>query len=307
MLQKQEANMHLEKIHGNSYYIPAPTNIGVFQFKDKYALLIDSGDNKQQARKIDEIIHSQGLAIKYIINTHNHIDHSGGNIYFQENYPGAMFYASEPEKLFIEDKTLFPLYLYGGQAPRELFRHLVSNQKVNINNLLSPGLCKINEEKFDIIPLSGHSRGLIGIATRDRVCYLGDALFSEDKIAKYSLPFLFDIAAQFNTYRILADLDYDYYVLGHADKVYNPSERKKLIDLNEQNLTHYLELILELLLQPLTREELLEEIVILKELNLDFKEYYFSLSTIAAMMSYLYDQDLLAHQLENGKLYYYHK
>ncbi len=132
-------------------------------------------------------------------------------------------------------------------------------------------------------------------------------MFSEDKIAKYSLPFLFDIAAQLNTYQVLADLDYDYYVLGHAEMVYNQSEMKKLIDFNQSNLNHYLELILELLMQAKTREELLEEIVILKDLNLDFKEYYFSLSTIAAMISYLYDQDLLTHQLENGKLYYYQK
>ena len=299
--------MQLEKINGNSYYIPGPTNVGVFQFKDKYTLIVDSGDNKQQARKIDELLRNQGLSVKYVVNTHNHIDHSGGNLYFQENYPGTILYASEPEKQFIEDPALFPLYLYGGQAPRELSRHFVRNQKININGLLSPGLCKINEEKFDIIPLAGHARGLIGIATRDKVCYLGDALFSEDKIAKYSLPFLFDIAAQLDTYRVLAGLDYDYYVLGHADMVYNSLEMKKLIDFNETNLNHYLELILELLMQAKTREELLEEIVILKDLNLDFKEYYFSLSTIAAMISYLYDQDLLTHQIENGKLYYYRK
>ncbi len=299
--------MQLEKINGNSYYIPAPTNIGVFQFKDKYALLVDSGDNKQQARKIDELLRKQGLSVKYVVNTHNHIDHSGGNLYFQENYPGTILYASEPEKLFIEDQTLFPLYLYGGQPPRELSRHFVRNQKININGILSTGLCKINEEKFDVIPLAGHARGLIGIATRDSVCYLGDALFSEDKIVKYSLPFLFDVATQLDTYQVLADLDYDYYVLGHADMVYNPSELKKLIDFNKRNLSHYLDLILELLIQAKTREELLEEIVILKELTLDFKAYFFSLSTIAAMISYLYDQDLLTHQLENGKLYYFLK
>ncbi len=111
--------MQLEKINGNSYYIAAPTNIGVFQFKDKYALIVDSGDNKQQARKIDELLRNQGLSVKYIVNTHNHIDHSGGNLYFQENYPGTILYASEPEKLFIEDRLpLFPFIFTAGK-PRE--------------------------------------------------------------------------------------------------------------------------------------------------------------------------------------------
>jgi hypothetical protein len=38
--------MELKKINGNSYYIPGPTNIGLFQFKDKYSLLIDTGSDK---------------------------------------------------------------------------------------------------------------------------------------------------------------------------------------------------------------------------------------------------------------------
>jgi len=264
--------MQLKKISGNSYYIPGPTNIGVFQFKDKYALLVDSGDNKQQARKIDELLRSHGVTIKYIVNTHNHIDHSGGNPFFLENNPGTVFYASDQETLFIEDQSLFPLYLYGGQAPRELSRHFVRSQKSTVHEQLLPGLCKINEEKFEIIALPGHARGLIGMATRDSVCYLGDALFSEEKIVKYSLPFLFDIAAQLQTYELLTSLTYDYYVLGHADTIYNAAEMQRLVQYNEENLNHYLELILELLLQPKTREELLEEIVILKALNLDFKE-----------------------------------
>lgn len=299
--------MQLEKINGNSYYIPSPTNIGIFQFKDKYALIVDSGDNKQQARKIDELLRQHGLTVKYVVNTHNHIDHSGGNLYFQENYPGAVFHASAAEKLFIEENYLFALYLYGANPLHELSRHFMRSQTVTVHNTLSPGLCKINEDKFDIIPLPGHARGQIGIATRDRVCYLGDALFSQNIMAKYSFPFLFDIADQFDTYHTLQGLDYDYYVLGHADQVYNPAEMKNLVDLNEHNLNQYLDLTMEILLQPKTREELLEEITILKDLTLDFKEYYFSLSTLGAMISYLYDKDLLSYELENGKLYYYRK
>lgn len=298
--------MHIEKINGNSYYISAPTNIGIYQFKDKYALIVDSGDNKQQARKVDDLLRQQSLVPKFIINTHNHIDHSGGNIYFQENYPGTFFYASEAEKLFIEENCLFPMYLYGGNPIRELSRHFVRSQKTIVSNL-EPGLCKINEEKFDIISLPGHSSGQIGIATRDKVCYIGDALFSKDIINKYSFPFLFNIAEQMDTYRKLKELDYDYYVLGHAERFYDLAEIKELVDINQANLNEYLELCKEILIQPKTREELLEEITILKDLELDFKEYYFSLSTIGAIITYLWDQDLLNYQVENGKLYYYKK
>lgn len=299
--------MRLEKINGNSYYIAAPTNIGVFQFKDRYTLLLDTGDNNQQARKIAEILQGQNLNIKYIINTHNHIDHAGGNLFFRENYPGTIFYASEAEKLFLENNFLFPLYLYGGSPVSELSRHFSRSKQFRVDDALNPGTVKINEEKFEVIPLGGHARGQIGIGTRDRVCFLGDALFSEEIIEKYSFPFLFDVAQQMDTYNTIAGLDYDYYVLGHAAKVYSPEELKELLIINRDNLDYYLDLALDLLIQPKTREELLEEICILKELEIDFKEYYFSISTVAAIISHLYHKELLNYQIENGKLYYYQK
>lgn len=299
--------MQLTKINGNTHYIPAPTNIGVFQFKDKYTLLLDTGDNNQQARKIADIIQENNLNIKYIANTHNHIDHAGGNMFLQEHYPGSLIYASEDEKLFLENGYLFPMYLYGGSPINELSRHFLKSKKLRIDETLTPGGCKINDEKFEIIPLPGHARGQIGMGTRDRVCFLGDALFSREIIAKYSFPFLFDINDQLGTYKTIEELDYDYFVIGHAPQIYSRSEIIDLVQINRDNLKLYLDLALDLFTQPHTREELLEEICILEELQLDFKEYYFSLATTGAMIAYLHDREELNYQLENGKLYYYRK
>lgn len=299
--------MELTKINGNTYYISAPTNIGVYSFKDKYTLLIDTGDNNQQGRKIANTLQTNNLNIKYIVNTHNHIDHSGGNSFFLEHYPGSVFLATEDEQLVLENGYLFPLYLFGANPPRELSRHFLKNKELVVHEVLTPGACKINEERFEIISLPGHSRGLIGIGTRDRVCFLGDALFSQEIIDKYSYPFLFDIESQLNTYKIISELDYDYYVLGHGDQVYEHDEIQLLNKINRENLIYYLDLTRDILAQPHTREELLEEVAILAELQLDYKEYYFSLSTMGAVITYLFDKGELDYQIENGKLYYYQK
>ena len=85
------------------------------------------------------------------------------------------------------------------------------------------------------------------------------------------------------------------------------AEIKDLVQFNRDNLEYYLDMALDLFAQPHTREELLEEICILEELQLDFKEYYFSLSTTGAIIAYLHDRGELTYQLENGKLYYYKK
>lgn len=299
--------MELIKISGNTHYIPAATNIGVFAFKDKYTLLIDTGDSNQQGRKIASVLQANSLNVKYIANTHNHIDHAGGNAYFHEHYPGSYFLASADEKLVLENGFLFPLYLYGAHPPRELSRHFLKNRELVVDEVLSPGACRINEGRFEIVSLPGHARSQIGIGTRDRVCFLGDSLFSEDIIAKYSYPFLYDIEAQLSTYAVIEELDYDHFVLGHADQVHTRAAISQLIRLNRDNLLYYLDLIRDLLGQPHTREELLEEICILAELQLDFKEYYYSLSTTGAIITFLHDKGELEYQLENGKMFFYRR
>ncbi|MEQ8201380.1 MAG: MBL fold metallo-hydrolase [Syntrophomonadaceae bacterium] len=298
--------MDLTKINGNTYYIPAPTNIGVYVFKDKYTLLIDNGDN-QQGRRIAGVLQANNLNVKYIVNTHNHIDHAGGNSFFQEHYPGSWFLASPEERLVLENGHLFPTYLYGAHPPRELARHFLKDKGLRVDEVLIPGTCKINEERFEVISLPGHAPGLLGIGTRDRVCFLGDALFSEEIITKYSYPFLYNIEAQLHTYQVIDELDYDYFVLGHAERVYDRAGILTLNQANRDNLEYYLDLIRDLLAQPHTREELLEEVTILAELQMDFKEYYYSLSTMGAIVTHLSDKGELEYQLENGKLYFYRR
>ncbi len=297
--------MELTKINGNTYYIPAPTNIGVFQFKDKYSLLIDTGSDNSEARKISSLLSAKGISIKYIINSHEHFDHWGGNIFIRENFPGSIFYSSRESALFVENSYLFPLYIFGGNPPLELSRDYVKSKPMQLDYLLQPGTEKINSEKFDIIPLPGHARGQIGIGTRDSVCFVGDALFSTEILQKYSVPFIMDIQAQLDTLDTLGTLDYDYFVLGHADKVYNRKELPALIELNRQTLNKYLDLCLDLSDQPKSREELLEEIIILEDLSADLNEYYLLSSTIAALVTYLYNQRSLKYQIENGRVYFY--
>lgn len=98
--------MSLDKIKGNTYYINSVTNSGIFVFKNKNCLIIDTGSNNSDAKKIEDILVKNSLHPKYIINTHNHLDHCGGNIYFQKNYPGCLVYTSLKEKLFMENQEI---------------------------------------------------------------------------------------------------------------------------------------------------------------------------------------------------------
>lgn len=299
--------MQLNRINGNTYYIDSPTNIGLYGFKNKYCLLVDTGINNTAAGKYDSLMNSHGLKPKYIINTHNHPDHAGANQYFSEHHPGCIFHASRGESLFIENDSLFQTCIYGSRPVKELKKRNGKYRGIKVDVILEYGGCKINDEKFEILPLPGHSMEQIGIGTPDRVCFMGDGLFSEGIMKKYPFPFLFDLKDQLSTIEYIKALDYEYYVLSHGDKVYDAGEIRDLADKNRQNIERNIDDIKELLNQPLTREEILEQVCILNNISLDFRNYYLCLSSMGAFIAYLYDNDLISYEVENGKLYYYIK
>lgn len=294
--------MELTKIKGNTYYIDAPTNIGVYSFKNKNCLLIDTGLNNSAARKIEEVVNQNGLHPKYIINTHTHLDHTGGNNYFKTNYPGCQVYASEEQKLFMENPELMGRILFSATPIKDVRG---GNKAIERDFTVEMGINKINDEKFEIISLNGHSTDHIGIITPEKVCFLGDSIFSLEIMKKYSLPYLVNIDDTIDTLNKIKEIDADFFLISHIDRVLNRDEIIKLADDNLSNLESYKEQIITLLDGPLTREDILENLIVLNDLEAGYKQYHLYLSTVSAFISHLYDNDLISYSIENGKLYYF--
>lgn len=294
--------MELTKIKGNTYYINTSTNIGVYVFKNKNCILIDTGANNSASKKIDEVLTQNKLHPKYIINTHSHLDHCGGNTYFQSNYPGCLVYTSSKEKLFMENGDLHASILSMGSPYKSLDK---SNKPLSVDFSLEYGMNKINDEKFEVISLKGHSIEQLGIITPEKVCFLGDSLFSDITINKYSLPYLYDIEESLNTLNFVKNIDADYFVIGHSDKIYEKIDITELAEKNIENITTYMNDILELLDQPLSKEDVLENLALLNNLDMDFRQYHLNLSAVSAFLSYLYNNGKINSSMQDGKLYFY--
>lgn len=294
----------LTRINGNTYFLAAPTNIGIFQFKDRYVLLVDSGSDNQQARRICDTLQESDLSAKYLLFTHSHHDHSGGHTVIRQRFPGCQFISHQDCSVYLQNPVLFAQYIYGGKPPAGLSRSLTF-KPADPDIQAEAGMMRIHDEKFTIIELPGHAPGLCGLITRDRVCFLSDSLFSQENLQKYSFPFLYDIGAQLETYDHLQNIDADYFILGHGPNILDHEQMLELTDVNRSNLLRYLAMIMELLDQPKSREELLEELIILNDLNPDISEYYFLSSTLAAMLSFLSQKENLTMQIESGRLYYF--
>lgn len=296
--------MELTKIKGNSYYIKAPTNIGVYVFKNKNCLLIDTGKNNTDARRIEEVLIENNLHPKFIINTHNHLDHCGGNLYFQNNYPGCLVYSSHKEKIFMENEELHASILSGSVPIKGVDK---SNKPFPVDYILDYGTNKINDEKFEVIALSGHSIEQIGIITPEKICFVGDSVFSLDIIQKYSLPYYYNVAEAINSLEKLTSLDADYFVISHESEFLEKDEFLKLVKRNLINIDKFIKQFLEILEEPQTREDVLETLTVLNDLHLDFNQYYLNFGAVCAFIQHLYFKNLIECSVEDGKLYFYRK
>jgi glyoxylase-like metal-dependent hydrolase (beta-lactamase superfamily II) len=69
-----------------TYYIESPLKIGVYRVNEQDVLLIDSGGDKQAAKRIQKILTERDWNLKFIINTHSHADHIGGNDFLQQRF-----------------------------------------------------------------------------------------------------------------------------------------------------------------------------------------------------------------------------
>lgn len=298
--------MELSKIKGSTYYIQAPTNIGVYVFKNKYCLLVDSGDNNNQAKHIDEILVAAGLHPKYIFNTHGHTDHCGGNSYFRASYPGCLVYASESDKIYMENPELLATVLYSAN-PLPGLEHERSSQPIRVDFVTEAGTVKINDEKFVVISLPGHTNGQLGIITPEKVCFVGDSIFSRTIITKYSIPYTFNIAESFRTLKYLRTVEADFFVLSHSTEVIDRTELLALVELNLANQEKFRNQLLELLNQPMTREDLTENISVLNDLQLSLMEYHLIFAIVSSYLTDLYESGLLDYSISEGKFYYFKK
>jgi|SRR5208337_1508989 len=145
------------------------TNMAVFCYlvadeQAKEGVLIDpAGDHE----KIFKLIDKYGLAIKYIINTHGHFDHTSGN-------DAAM--KKTGATLLIHEGDIPKL---GGLASRFFSRTLGGKASPNPGgSLADEDLISFGSQTLRVIHTPGHSEGSISLYAPGHV-FTGDTLFTE--------------------------------------------------------------------------------------------------------------------------------
>jgi glyoxylase-like metal-dependent hydrolase (beta-lactamase superfamily II) len=208
--------MSLTKISGHTYFIPGPTNVGVFTTKSGYCVIVDTGLDNNAGRRLNDILNAAGLKPKIVINTHAHPDHFGANTILKSLNPGLEVWVPPFERLFIENAGLEAYSMYGAAPYREMRSNLLHAKACEVDNTLNLGVADLLDKAFQVMALPGHTLGQIGIITPDKVAFIADSLFSTEILEKYSMPFLQDIKQQLNTLETLLNLDAEHLLQSHS-------------------------------------------------------------------------------------------
>jgi len=204
----------VEKIHSQIYPLdiwlePAHITFRAYLIKDGKNTMIDTGPPLGSPEKLAAVLKPYDLALKdvnFVLNTHGHFDHVGGNAFLKESgNPQIMIHREDA--IFLEDhQSCFDRYF----APvtkasnpqedlakaREAFRQemgpeLKVDRRLEDNDLLPIG----DSIELQVIHLPGHTLGSVGyywekegmIFTGDSIC----GLSSPDG----SLPIIYDLEA----------------------------------------------------------------------------------------------------------------
>jgi len=291
----------LIKVSERCYYVSCPCNVGIVKISDTEACLIDSGSDKDSAKKVLKHLNANNWTLRAIYTTHSNADHIGGNKYLQEQ-SGCKIYAYGIERDFSIHPILEPSYIYGGFPPKELRNKFILAQESNVLPLDEACL----PEGFKMIPLPGHFFDMVGFIIDGDVFYIADSVSSKQTLDKYKIGVIYDAREYLNTLSLVKNTKVRVYVPSHNPHLEDISE---LCEYNEKCTHDVAKTICGLLNDPICFDELLKRLFDHFGLNLSFQQYALVGSTVRSYLSYLkekgfvevvYDQNfLLWHKTEN--------
>ncbi len=275
----------LIKLTEKCYYIDCPAKIGIYKPEGNEVYLIDSGSDKDTAKKVWKVINEKGWMLKAILNTHSHADHIGGNKYLHSQ-TGCKIYAKGIECDFTNHPVLEGAFLYGGMPFGELSHKFILAQESEAlplcDNVLPKGL--------SIIALDGHSFDMVGFMSDDGVAFIADCISSKTTIDKYGIGFIYDVEKYVNTLSYIKTMKADIFVPSHAEVTNNICE---LAEYNTYKVQEIASKIVEFCNEPVCFDSLLKKLFDYYGMKMTHQQYVLVGSTVRSYISFLKKQGKL--------------
>lgn len=284
----------LGQVGAQSYYINCPAKIGIYAQSEREVYLIDSGNDKEAAKKVLKIADVKGWTIKGILNTHSNADHIGGNSFIQNKISCPVF-SSGIEADFTRHPVLEPSFLYGGYPCKNLRNKFLMAKESVVTDFSSPEFPK----EVEIIPLPGHFFDMVGFRTPDNTVFLADCVSSRATLEKYGVTFIYDVAAYLETLANIETLKADIFVPSHAEVCNDVSE---LAEINRQKV-YEIEQVIKVICDTLkTTDDIISEIFRRFNLTMTIEQYVLVGSTVRSYLSWMKDRGVIDFTTDNCML-----
>lgn len=287
--------MKLTKLKGNSYYIDAFTNIGVY-VNNGITTIIDCGLDNDSAMQIDETLQDNGLKVDNIIITHAHADHIGGAKYFQDKY-NTPVYSTMADTAIANISIMNTSLIYGGMPTSTAKGKMLYANSCNATLLTEENL----PDGLQVVDLKGHSISMIGIITSDNVLYCADSFISEKTINKFPLTYILDIEQYFMSLDKILQLNADYIVPSHSEVVTNATN---IINLNKQAVLKNISDIYSVLLCPLEVSDIVYNYCKKFNYTLKTSQFFVATTTVKNYLAYLEKTNKIISYVKNNRLYF---
>ena len=153
----------------NCYIISNNSNEGI---------IIDPGFCSFELQNlIKQYIISKSITLKYLLNTHLHLDHILGNKFIQDNY--AIKALGNEKDFFLVDQSLAFAKLFGfidSEFSQEYFEKYL--KPYPITNISEGDSINIKDIELQILSIPGHTPGHLAFyCKKEKIIFSGDALF----------------------------------------------------------------------------------------------------------------------------------
>ena len=289
------------EIKNNIGYIASSTNIGIIKDK-KDILAIDTGLDKRSSNLILKYLDKNNLKLKFLLNTHSHSDHTGGNYYLQQE-TGCKIITPNLEDYFVQNQFLKPYYIYSGsKPPKQLTNKFMQSKKSEVFKTIKIGeTFSFGNKIIKAIDLNGHTFNHLGYLI-DGVLFSGDTLIGENRLSKTKMSYYVDVEKLLNSFNTILNLSFDILVPSHGS---HNEKNQEIINFNREKVALINRLIIDNTKEEISEEELFSKVF--DDLGMKIRtltEFYLMKPTLMAHISYLSDKNKLKFIVKNNKIYY---
>jgi glyoxylase-like metal-dependent hydrolase (beta-lactamase superfamily II) len=142
------------------------------------AVIIDPGCySREEQRALASYVEENQLKVKYILNTHGHVDHVLGNDFSKDKFNAPLVISRLEEATTRAVKNYAQLYGFDGYREAQPDQFLSEGDVVSFGNT-----------SWKVLFLPGHSVGHIGFYdANEKIVFSGDVLFAQS-IGRTDLP-----------------------------------------------------------------------------------------------------------------------